>query len=187
MDTGNRTEVKRIAIVGPECTGKTDLARFLANHYHTNWVPEFARNYIDGLNRPYEKNDLIKIAEAQLLLEDQLSLHANKILFCDTNLVVIKIWSEFKYGDCPVEIIEKTIDRKYDLHLLTYIDIPWVDDPQREHPDKRELLYDIYKSELMKNNVNFVEIRGMHGARRQTAVHAVEKILREPHSRPVLS
>lgn len=183
MNTGKGTEVNRIAIVGPECTGKTDLARFLADHYQTNWVPEFARNYIDGLNRPYEKNDLVKIAEAQLMLEDQLASQANKILFCDTNLVVIKIWSEFKYGDCPPEIIEKMIERKYDLHLLTYIDIPWVDDPQREHPDKRELLYDLYKNELIQNNVNFVEIKGLHDLRRKTAVNAVESILIQQNSR----
>ena len=178
MDTGNSAEVKRIAIVGPECTGKTDLSRFLANHYHTNWVPEFARNYIEGLGRPYELHDLVQIAEAQLMLEDQLAEHANKILICDTNLVVIKIWSEFKYGNCPEEIIKKMLDRKYDLHLLTYIDIPWVDDPQREHPDKRELLYDTYKTELIKQGVNFVEIMGLHDERRKNALEAVEKVLR---------
>lgn len=177
MDTENGNEVRRIAIVGPECTGKTDLARFLAHHYHTNWVPEFARDYIDHLNRPYEKNDLVKIAEAQLLLEDQLALHANKLLVCDTNLVVIKIWSEFKYGDCPPEIIEKMNARKYDLHLLTYIDIPWVDDPQREHPDKRDLLYQIYKTELIKNNVNFVEIKGSQGSRRKNSINSIDNVL----------
>ena len=91
---------------------------FLANRYHTNWVPEFARGYIDSLNRPYEQSDLIKIADAQVLLEDQLATHANKILFCDTNLVVIKIWSEFKYGNCPAEIINKMLSRKYDFAIL---------------------------------------------------------------------
>lgn len=178
MNTENLRGVKRIAIVGPECTGKTDLARFLANHYHTNWVPEFARNYIDQLNRPYEKEDLVKIAEAQILLENQLARQANKLLICDTNLVVIKIWSEFKYGSCPEEIIEKMSNQKYDLHLLTYIDIPWVDDPQREHPDKRPLLFDIYKKELIKSNVNFVEITGLHDARRNAAVQAVDALLK---------
>ncbi|HEY3430211.1 MAG TPA: ATP-binding protein [Cyclobacteriaceae bacterium] len=178
MDTERPEEVKRIAIVGPECTGKTDLARFLANHYHTSWVPEFARNYIDQLNRPYEKDDLVKIADAQILLENRLALQANKLLICDTNLVVIKIWSEFKYGSCPDEIIEKMATQKYDLHLLTYIDIPWVDDPQREHPDKRPLLFDIYKNELVKSNVKFIEIKGLYDARRHAAVQAVEAILK---------
>lgn len=180
MYTGNTAEVKRIAIVGPECTGKTDLAQFLAAHYQTNWVPEFARNYIDRLNRPYDRTDLITIARGQLLLEDQLALQANKLLFCDTNLVVIKIWSEFKYGDCPVEITEKMVARKYDLHMLTYIDIPWADDPQREHPDKRDLLYETYKAELIKNKLNFIEIQGLNEVRKKAAIEAVSKILKEP-------
>ncbi len=180
MYTENVGEVKRIAIVGPECTGKTDLARFLADHYHTNWVPEFARKYLDELNRPYEKNDLVTIARGQLRLEDELAIQANKILICDTNLVVIKIWSEFKYGDCPVEIIEKMIARRYDLHLLTSVDIPWVDDPLREHPDKRDLLYETYKAELVKNKIHFIEISGLHEERKNAAIEALDKILKEP-------
>lgn len=167
-----------MAIVGPECTGKTDLAQFLAHHYQTNWVPEYARNYIDQLNRPYDQSDLVTIARGQLLLEDQLALRANKLLFCDTNLMVIKIWSEFKYGDCPIEIIEKMIARKYDLHMLTNIDIPWADDPQREHPDKRDLLYETYKAQLIKNDINFVEIKGLDEARKKAAIEAVDKILK---------
>jgi NadR type nicotinamide-nucleotide adenylyltransferase len=179
MYTGNIGKVKRIAIVGPECTGKTDLAQFLAHHYNTLWVPEVARKFIDQLNRPYEKEDLITIAEAQVQLEDTLALKANKLLLCDTNLLVIKIWSEFKYGHCPIEIIEKMVNQKYDLHLLTNIDIPWVDDPQREHPDKRDLLYEIYKSELVKSNVHFIEIKGLHEIRKNTAIEALEKTLKE--------
>jgi len=182
MDTGNGKEVIRIAIVGPECTGKTDLSRFLAHYYQTSWVPECARDYIDRLNRPYEKKDLIAIAMAQASLEDRLAREANEILICDTNLLIIKIWSEFKYGDCPAEIAEETMKRKYDLHLLMYIDIPWVDDPQREHPDKREFLYELYRNELIKSKINFIEIKGSHELRRVAAMNAIEKIMSESHS-----
>jgi NadR type nicotinamide-nucleotide adenylyltransferase len=177
MDTATSQKVKRIAIVGPECTGKTDLAHFLAHHYQTSWVPEYAREYINQLSRPYKKDDLIKIAEGQVLLENQWALQANKLLFCDTTLVVIKIWSEFKYGDCPTEIIERMNSQNYALHLLTNIDIPWVDDPQREHPDKREMLFEIYKSELVKQQISFVEVKGIGEARREAALKAVNAIL----------
>ena len=178
MHTEKREEVKRIAIVGPECTGKTDLSRTLAQHYQTNWVPEVARDYIDQINRPYEKNDLIKIAEAQLVLEEQMAKQANRLLICDTNLIVIKIWSEFKYGDCSPEILNKMRAQKYDLHLLTYIDIPWADDPQREHPDKREILYELYRNELLKNNLSFVEIKGLKEIRKETAIKAIDEVLK---------
>jgi NadR type nicotinamide-nucleotide adenylyltransferase len=175
-------EVVRIAIVGPECTGKTDLSLFLANHFQTRWVPECARGYIDRLDRPYEQHDLISIAKGQVMLEDQLALNANKILICDTNLLIIKIWSEFKYGNCPTVIAEEMTKRKYDLHLLMYVDIPWVDDPQREHPDKREVLYELYKNELIKNKTNFVEIKGEQELRRASAINAIEKIMKESYA-----
>lgn len=178
MHTEKREEVKRIAIVGPECTGKTDLSRALAQHYQTRWVPEVAREYLDQLNRPYGKSDLLKIAEAQILLEDQMAKQANQLLICDTNLIVIKIWSEFKYGDCADEIINLMRSQKYDLHLLTYIDIPWTYDPLREHPDKREVLYDLYRDELLKNNLNFVEIKGLKEIRNKSAIAAVDQVLR---------
>ncbi len=178
MDTRKGSKVKRIAIVGPECTGKTDLSGFLAQHYQTKWVPECARSYIDKLNRPYSKDDLVAIAQAQLFLEDRLAEQANKVLICDTNLVVIKIWSEFKYGNCPPAITNEMLSRKYDLHLLTFIDIPWTDDPQREHPDKRELLYDLYKTELTRSATTFVEIKGSQGLRRKTAIDAIDSVLK---------
>jgi NadR type nicotinamide-nucleotide adenylyltransferase len=171
-----RPTVKKIAIIGPECTGKTDLAKYLATHFNTSWVPEYARGYLDNLTRPYEQNDLITIAHGQLRVEDEFSRDANRILICDTNLYVIKIWSEFKYGNCPAEILKSMEERTYELYLLTYVDIPWEEDPQREHPDKREELYRIYLNEMKNQPVPFVEIKGDREQRRRTAVEAIEKI-----------
>jgi len=177
MDTGNSPEVKRVAIVGPECTGKTQLARFLAQHYQTAWVPEYARTYIETLKRPYEKQDLTVIAKGQIKLQNELEAKAHKLLICDTTLLVIKIWSEFNYGDCDPEILKEMSNQRYDLQLLTYIDVPWEDDPQREHPHQRERLFDIYKSELVNSRSHFVEIRGEEYTRRQMAIAAIDKIL----------
>ena len=171
------TEIKKIAIVGPECTGKSDLAQFLATHYNTSWVPEYARNYIDNLVRPYNVDDLTVIAHGQMRLEEEYVRDANGILFCDTTLLVIKIWSEFKYGNCDPFIIETIKDRKYDLYLLTYVDIPWQEDPLREHPDKREELYEIYLNELKNLSTPFVEIRGDRSQRKKTAIEAIDRLL----------
>jgi len=174
MDT---SLIKRIAIVGPECTGKTSLSVALANHYQTRWVPEFARRFIDQLGREYVQSDLLQIAKGQLAAEDKLALLSNNILICDTNLVVIKIWSEFNYGNCDPEILNLLNLREYDLHLLTQIDIPWENDPQREHPYEREALFRIYKSELEKLNVPFVEINGTQELRKLMAIKAINEIL----------
>lgn len=170
------TELKKIAIVGPECTGKSELAQFLASRYNTLWVPEYARNYLDNLVRPYNVDDLTVIAHGQMRLEEEYVRDANGILFCDTTLLVIKIWSEFVYGYCDPSIISTFEKSTYDLHLLTYIDVPWEDDPQREHPGKREELYQIYLEQIKKMNAPFVEIRGEREQRRKVAIEAIDRL-----------
>jgi NadR type nicotinamide-nucleotide adenylyltransferase len=169
--------VKKIAIVGPESTGKSTLSAALADHYHTVWVPEYARGYLDQLIIPYDQSDLIKIAHGQLRLEDEWNRSANRLLFCDTNLVVIKIWSEFKFGTCHEEIIKNMHDRKYDLHLLTDIDLPWQPDPQREHPNKRQELFALYEAELKNQNIPYTIVRGENQERLASAIQAIDAFL----------
>jgi NadR type nicotinamide-nucleotide adenylyltransferase len=177
VKTAEVPAVKRIAIIGPECTGKSTLSAALADHFGTSWVPEYARGYIDNLVRPYNESDLITIAHGQLRVEDEFTRLANRLLFCDTNLYVIKVWSEFKYGACDPEILRLIAERTYDLYLLTYVDIPWQEDPQREHPDKREELYQIYLNEMKNQPVPFVEIKGSADQRKQLAIQAVENLV----------
>jgi NadR type nicotinamide-nucleotide adenylyltransferase len=172
----------KIAVVGPECTGKSDLAAYLADHFNTVWVPEYARGYIDNLVRPYEAADLLTIAHGQLRIERECSIYANRLLFCDTTLLVIKVWSEFKFGYCDPAIIAELENNTYDLHLLTYIDIPWQDDPLREHPDRREELFQIYRNELERMKVPFTEIRGQREERQSRAIGAVNRLKLERQS-----
>jgi NadR type nicotinamide-nucleotide adenylyltransferase len=177
--TGHSTpQPLKVAILGPECTGKTDLAGFLAGHYNTSWVPEYARAFLNKLNRPYELSDLIKIAHGQIRLEEEWSQNANNVLICDTNLMVIKVWSEEKFGHCPEEIISAMTTRHYDLQLLTNIDIPWEDDPQREHPTRRDYFWKRYREEAALTGVPSVEISGSREQRQQRAVQAIDQILK---------
>lgn len=171
---------KIVTVVGPECTGKTDLATFLATEFHTAWVREYARAYLEKLHHPYEASDLTKIAHGQVRLEDEWLAEANRVLICDTNLMVIKVWSEFKFGTCSPEIIRLMNSRHYDLLLLTSIDIPWEDDPQREHPDKREHFMNIYRKETAATGIPVVEISGNREQRRARAVQAINTLLNQP-------
>ncbi len=173
----NSADLKRAAVIGPECTGKTDLSVYLAAYFKTEWVPEYARGFLNKLNRPYEKSDLTKIAHGQLRMEDEWISTAKKVLICDTNLIVIKIWSEEKFGGCDPEILRSMTSRHYDLLLLTNIDVPWEDDPLREHPGKREYFWNLYKKEAANSNTPVVEISGPKEERRKTAVIAIEKII----------
>ncbi|MBS1488080.1 MAG: ATP-binding protein [Bacteroidetes bacterium] len=177
VSQANRPEVKKICVIGPECTGKTDLARFLSQHYQTPWVEEYARAYLNKLGKPYEQVDLLKIAHGQLRMEDEWLYEANRLLICDTNLIVIKIWSEHKYGNCDPDILKKIKERPYDHYLLTHIDVPWQDDPQREHPDKREYFWNLFKNEVSQSGVPYTEISGDRETRKKKAVEAIDKIL----------
>jgi len=167
--------IKKVCILGPECTGKTVLSEALARHLNTVWVEEYARAYLNRLNKPYEEADLLKIAHGQLRMEDEWVKDANKILICDTNLYVIKVWSRFKYGHCDQAILDLIDERKYDLYLLTYIDIPWISDPLREHPDKRDELYKIYLQEMKDQPVPFVEVKGTGQQRLDAALAAIDQ------------
>lgn len=120
---------------------------------------------------------MLKIAHGQLRLEDEWLRDSNRVMICDTNLITIKIWSDYKYGRCDEKIIQLIKKRHYDLYLLCYIDVPWVDDPQREHPDKREHFWQLFKHEVVNAAVPFVEIGGSWEQRQQKAVAAVNNVL----------
>lgn len=166
--------IKKIAIVGPESTGKSELSQQLARDLETEWVPEYARFYLDRLPRDYEKNDLLEIAKGQLAWEEEKLGYANKYLICDTNLIVIKIWSDHKYGETDPWIIENLKSRPYDYYLLPNIDLPWRPDPQREHPDKRDYFFKIYKEYLESNKLPYSIVSGIEEGRLQNAVDALQ-------------
>lgn len=171
-------QVKRVVVIGPECTGKSELSAVLAEAYDTLWVKEYAREYLDQLGHAYGPNDLNLIARGQAAREDEMAMSANGLLICDTDLYVIKVWSNFKYGYCDQEILDMIAARKYDLYLLTYIDIPWMSDPLREHPDQREELYSIYLREMENQPVPFVEVKGDRQQRRMIATNAIDSMLK---------
>lgn len=152
--------IKRISITGPESTGKSTLSAELAMALDTVWVPEYAREYLNKIGRPYEEADLLEIAKGQIAAEDGMVQQAHRFLICDTDLIVIKIWSEHKYGRCHPWILEQIERRKYALTVLTYIDIPWEEDPMREHPDLRAYFYELYKNTLTSMGIHFIEAKG---------------------------
>lgn len=173
--------MKKIAIIGPESTGKSTLTQQLALHYETAWCPEYARTYLNENGKDYTYDDLKNIAEGQLILEDNLLLDAaNNLYFIDTEMYVMKVWCEYVFGKCHQLILDAIAERKYDLYLLCNIDLPWVADDLREYPDEgpRQELYNIYKDILINQNTPWVNIGGNYEARFKTAIGAVEKYCR---------
>jgi len=168
----------RIAITGPESTGKSQLSEKLATHFNTVFVPEFAREYIGHLNREYNFDDLEIIAKGQIAAQKKAEKKANSLIFCDTELTVIKIWAEYKYQKSPEWVTKKLSKFTYDLYLLCDVDLPWEFDPQREHPDLRSYFFNLYKNELMRRNLNFSLISGHNDERVNCAIRAVDKMLK---------
>lgn len=167
--------IKKVVVIGPESTGKSVLSQALAEVLDTAWVKEYARTYLEHLDRPYEGDDLMVIAEGQLASEDKLLPVANDVVICDTDLYVVKVWSEHSYNACPRWVLEQIAGRAYDLYLLTYIDVPWIPDPLREHGEEsqRQYFYAQYKDIVMNSGVPWVEIKGTHEQRMETALAAI--------------
>lgn len=123
--------VQRVCIFGPESTGKTTMARRLAEAYDTVWVAEHARPLLDLKGGRCDREDIPRIARGQIAAEEALARQANRLLFCDTDVLTTTIWSEVLFGDCPGWIRQAAAARQYDLTLLLDVDVPWTDDSQR--------------------------------------------------------
>ncbi len=164
--------MKRIVITGPESTGKTWITEKLGQHFKVPWVSEFARSYLQQLNRPYQYEDLLSIAKGQQAWEKQVSRQST-CYFCDTDLLVIKIWSQYKYQKVDPWIETQLRQTKCDLYLLMAADLPWQPDPQREHPNEREVLFSHYEEALTALNFPFVKITGMGEQRLLNAIDQV--------------
>lgn len=173
----HRKLLKRIAITGPESTGKSSLCQQLADYYKDLWVPEFAREYIDKLGRPYTQADILTIAKSQVELEADAAKKANQFLFCDTELIVTKIWSEHKYQNCDPWISDQIKKSDYHLYLLCDIDLPWEYDPQREHPDLREYFFNKYQKELKFHHFKYKIVSGIGKERLDNAIKLINKSL----------
>jgi nicotinamide riboside kinase len=172
--------MRKIVITGPECSGKSTLSEALARHYGVRWVPEMARPFLDDLGRPYVEADLRAIAELQLRTEQELAEAGKRdgqpLLFCDTDLITIRIWGEEKFGRSDPWITEQTRTRPYDLWLLCAPDIPWVYDPQRENPHDRDRLFVVYEQLLRTLGKPYAVIRGHDGLRLDMAKDAMKEL-----------
>lgn len=171
------SDIKKIVVIGPESTGKSTLSAALAKELNTVWVPEYARAYLEQLSRPYEQHDLLHIAKGQLQSEDELVTKANQLLICDTDLNVIQVWSNARYGSCNRWITENIATRAYDLYLLTDIDTIWEDDPLREHPSpaERRYFYNIYRDIVQNSGIPWADISGAPANRLKKALGAIKQ------------
>jgi len=178
---------RKFVILGPESTGKSTLCEGLAAHYHTEWVREYARDYLLTHGAAYSYDDLSTIARGQLALEDAAEAKqaafgggtgGDRLLFIDTDLYVMKVWSEYVFGRCETWILKEIVARHYDGYLLCRTDLPWMKDELREYPDlaTRENLFHIYKDILVNQHVPWAEVGGEGDKRLANAIEAVDRL-----------
>ncbi|HEX6181006.1 MAG TPA: ATP-binding protein, partial [Chitinophagaceae bacterium] len=172
----------------------------LAAHYQTLWVPEYAREYLETNGTSYTYDTLLEIAKGQVRLEDEYlerlkadhpdkshpveadttqNLSAHPLLFIDTEMYVMKVWSEFVFRKCHQWIIDQAADRQYDLFLLCNIDLPWIYDVLREYPtpEPRQQLFRMYHDIMVNQPVPWVIIKGDYEDRLSSAIAAINRIL----------
>ena len=165
----------RIAVTGPESSGKTTLCQSLSEHYNVEFIPEFARVYLEKTNGEYDQADLDKMGQGQLksILSSQ-----NTLDICDSDFSVLEIWSNYKYGNVSDYINDLAKKDLFDLHILCTPDIPWEEDSLLENPDTRDLLFELYKKSLNKHNKNFIIVSGEHINRLENSLETIDLLLK---------
>jgi NadR type nicotinamide-nucleotide adenylyltransferase len=170
--------VRKIAIVGPESTGKSLLAQALSRHFNTLFVPEMSRIYLENAGGKWTYEDVLTIAKLQIQKEDELIPLANKIIFCDTELICIKVWLDFYRLEVPNWIIEEIHKRTYHHFLLMNIDFPWQPDPLRQNPNDRHTLFENFKQQLNLFQKPYSIISGSVGERTTQGISMVEYLIK---------
>lgn len=166
-------KARKIIVSGPESTGKTELCKFLAQHFGGTCVQEYARTYIEELSVAYCKQDVLKIAAVQIeQLEKE--YRQDSWIFYDTGLIITKVWLELVFKDFPEWIDSAIRNHQPDMVLLCYPDLDWEPDPVRENGgEMREQLFYIYEENLKDYAYPYQVIRGSEEERNINALTAI--------------
>lgn len=166
---GNK--VIRIAMIGPESSGKSTIAAHISNCFGFTLVSEYAREYLGALSRPYELSDILHIYQKQMELELELLIKSPKGIISDTECINGLVWCNEVFGTTPPWFEDQIRNKPYDLYLLTSPDIPYEADPLRENPGRGAYFFERFMQELKKRGLPFSVING-EGA---TRLNLVEK------------
>jgi nicotinamide riboside kinase len=174
-DAAALTSRRRIlCLTGPESTGKTTLAEALAAHFRVPLVEEVARGYLAGRS-DYSPADVLEIARLQMAAEARSLAQSEGLVVCDTDLLVIQVWWEERYGELPAELTVGLAERSERHYLLMKPDLAWSADPLRENPDDRDRLFARYRALLAEDRFSWTEVGGEGAARLAEALAVIAR------------
>jgi HTH-type transcriptional regulator, transcriptional repressor of NAD biosynthesis genes len=168
--------VKLVCFYGPESTGKSTLAKRLAEIYKTEYVPEVAREFISSNN--FTAGDIIKIGYAQTQRIKEKTTKANRILFCDTDLITTQIYSQHYLGIVPPVIFELEKEIAFDRYFLFSADVAWINDGLRDLGHRRGEMYEIFRNELVKRNIDYLKVEGDYEEREKSIRTVIDQMLK---------
>ena len=174
--------VKRVCVLGAESTGTTTLAKALAEHFDTAWVPEYGRYYAEGklplgTDVSWRSEEFVAIATAQQKFEADLARCANKVLIADTDAFATSVWHE-RYMGTMSEALECIAEAsKHDLYILTGDEIPFEQDGTRDGEHIRHDMHKRFEEKLKETNRPYIVVRGSHAERLKVAVEKIEELI----------
>ncbi len=174
-----------VAIVGPECSGKTTLAMQLADRLGAPWLPEFARGFFDERQldpTAYTESHLEEIARGQLAAEHALMDEEHPLVLLDTDLIVIQVWWQERFGRVPGWVRDELREQAPREYLLARPDLAWQADGQRESPTDRDRLLRVYQDTLAAHEQPYQEVSGRGDQRTQLAEDLIRRALSSRHS-----
>jgi len=166
----------RLCLIGPECTGKTQLAQRLARELGVPWVPEHAREYAEARGNQLCADDVEPIARGQMANEDRITAD---FAILDTDLISTVVYARHYYGTCPRWIEDEARRRRAGLYLLMDTDVAWQPDAARDSGgDVREDLFDAFRAVLDEFETRWEIVSGDWEERVQRAHAEYEKAKR---------
>lgn len=178
METiARNNKLVRIVLTGSESTGKSMLARQLADHYGAELAPEFVREFARTLGRDIRLGDTDQIATGQMALEDKHARLADRLLIQDTDLLSTAVYSEHYFGQCLSSIQRVAQERRPDLYLLLEIDVPWVPDDVRDRGTRREEMQQLFRNAIAASGTPYVVIKGSWDERSRLARNAIDEAI----------
>jgi HTH-type transcriptional repressor of NAD biosynthesis genes len=164
-----------LCLYGPESTGKSTMARHLAEIYHTAFVPEVAREMI--VSNDFTTEDIIRIGIAQTARVADALKTANRVLFCDTDLITTQLYAEHYLHEVPTILFDLERKVRYDQYFLFDVDIPWQPDGLRDLGNRRQEMYERFRQELIKRSIDYRAVRGTFAERESIIRRAVDQWL----------